>query len=80
MSSAELAQEFPFSDSFGVEPWDTPTERAETIRKTFKREIRRQTTDPAKKRAESLAKKAAERKATDFAKREVKKLAKKALD
>ena len=80
VSSAELAKELPYSGTYGAEPWDTPAERAETISKAIGRDVRRQTTDPAKKRAESLAKKTAEKKATDSAKKEVKKLAKKVLD
>ena len=58
-SSAELAQELPFSGKIGVEPWDTPSERAETIKRTVTRDIRRRTTDSAKKKAESIAKKKA---------------------
>ena len=65
VSTQELAKELPFSGSFGQEPWDTPTERAEPISIAVKRDIR---------------KKAAEKKATDSAKKEVKKLAKKVWD
>ena len=57
VSSAELAQELPFSDTYGVEPWDTPSERVESIKKAVKRGIRKKATDAAKKKAESLAKK-----------------------
>ena len=56
VSSAEL----PFSDTYGVEPWDTPSERVESIKKAVKRGIRKKATDAAKKKAESLAKKALE--------------------
>ena len=59
-STEELAQELPFSDTYGVEPWDTPRERAESIKKAVKRGIRKRATDAAKKKAESLAKKALE--------------------
>ena len=58
MSSAELAQELPFSDTYGVEPWDTPSELVESIKKAVKRGIRKKATDAAKKKAESLTKKA----------------------
>ena len=58
-SSAELAHELPFSDTTGVEPWDTPSERAETIKRTVTRDIRKKTTDAAKKKAASIAKKKA---------------------
>ena len=56
VSSAEL----PLSDTYGVEPWDTPSERVESIKKAVKRGIRKKATDAAKKKAESLAKKALE--------------------
>ena len=42
----------------GVEPWDTPSERVENIKRAVKRTIRKKTTDAAKKKAASLAKKA----------------------
>ena len=58
LSSEELAQGLPFSDTIGVEPWDTPQERVESIKKAVKRSIRKKATDAAKKKAESLAKKA----------------------
>ena len=58
LSSEELAQDLPFSDTYGVEPWDTPQERVESIKKAVKRSIRKKATDAAKKKAESLAKKA----------------------
>ena len=60
VSSAELAKELPFSEEAGVEPWDTPSERVESIKKAVKRGIRKKATDVAKKKAESLAKKALE--------------------
>ena len=60
LSSAELADELPFSVTYGAEPWDTPQERVESIKKATKREIRKKITDSAKKKAESLAKKALE--------------------
>jgi len=60
VSTEELAQELPFSDTHGVEPWDTPSERVESIKKAVKRNIRKKATDAAKKKAESLAKKALE--------------------
>ena len=58
LSSEELAQGLPFSDTIGAEPWDTPQERVESIKKAVKRSIRKKATDAAKKKAESLAKKA----------------------
>ena len=60
VSTQELAQELPFSDTHGVEPWDTPSERVESIKKAVKRSIRKKATDAAQKKAESLAKKALE--------------------
>ena len=33
VSSAELAQELPFSEEAGAEPWDTPSERVDSIKK-----------------------------------------------
>ena len=60
VGTQELAKELPFSGSYDEEPWDTPAERAESISKAVKRNIRRKTTDSAKKKAESLAKKALE--------------------
>ena len=35
VSSAELAQELPFSDEPGTGPWDTPSERVKSIKKSF---------------------------------------------
>ena len=58
-SSAELAQELPFSGKIGVQPWDTPQERADTIKRTVTRDIRKRTTDAAKKKAAGIAKKKA---------------------
>ena len=58
LSSEELAKGLPFSDTYGVEPWDTPSERVESIKKAVKRGIRKKAADAAKKKAESLAKKA----------------------
>ena len=60
LTSAELAEELPFSETYGVEPWDTPSERVESIKKAVKRWIRKKATDAAKKKAESLAMKALE--------------------
>ena len=54
----ELAQELTFSDTIGVEPWDTPSERVENIKRAVKRTILKKTTDAVKKKAASLAKKA----------------------
>ena len=59
VSSAELAHELPFSDTQGVEPWDTPRERVDSIKKAVARDIRKRTTDSAKKKAASIAKKKA---------------------
>ena len=58
VSTKELAQELPISDTYGAEPWDTPSERVESIKKAVKRGIRKKATDAAKKKTESLAKKA----------------------
>ena len=58
LSSAELAQELPFSDTHGTAPWDTPKERADSITKSVTRDIRKCTTDSAKKKAAGFAKKA----------------------
>ena len=58
VSSAELAQELPFSEEPGTEPWDTPSERVESIKKAVKRGIRKKATDFAKKKGKSLAEKA----------------------
>ena len=59
-SSAELAQELPFSDTYGVEPWDTPSERVDSINKAVKRKIRQKDKEVSKKKAAGLAKKALE--------------------
>ena len=60
LSSAELAHELPFSEEGGMEPWDTPKERVDTIKKTLKRGIRKKAAGVAKKKAAGLAKKALE--------------------
>ena len=39
-TSEELATEFPFSGAYGVEPWDTPADRAESGRKRITRQSR----------------------------------------
>ena len=41
LSSEELAKDLPFSDTYGVEPWDTPKERVDSIKKAVKRGIRK---------------------------------------
>ena len=58
VSSAELAQELPFSEESGVEPWDTPSERVDSIKKAVRRGIRKKAGQYAKKKGKSLAKKA----------------------
>jgi len=58
VSSAELAQELPFSTETGVEPWDTPSERVDSIKQAVKRGIRKKAGQYAKKQGKSLAKKA----------------------
>ena len=58
LSSEELAKDLPFSDTYGQEPWDTPSERVESIKKAVKRGIRKKAADAAKKQAASVAKKA----------------------
>ena len=60
VSSEELAKELPFSDTYGPEPWDTPSERVESIKKAVKRGIRKKAAGVTKKKAASLAKKALE--------------------
>ena len=35
VSSAELAQELPFSEEPGTGPWDTPSERVDSIKKSI---------------------------------------------
>ena len=57
-SSADLAHELPFSKEPGTEPWDTPSERVDSIKKSIKRGIRKKAAGVAKKKATSLAKKA----------------------
>ena len=39
-TSKELVAEFPFSGAYGVEPWDTPADRAESGRKRITRQSR----------------------------------------
>ena len=58
VSSAELAQELPFSEEPGIGPWDTPSERVESIKKAVNRSIRKKAVGAAKKKGKSLAKKA----------------------
>ena len=60
LSSAELAEELPFSEEPGTGPWDTPSERVETIKQSIKRGIRKKVAEVAKKKGKSLAKKALE--------------------
>ena len=60
LSSEELAKGLPFSDTYGQEPWDTPSERVESIKKAVKRGIRKKAGGVAKKKAAGLAKKALE--------------------
>ena len=60
LSSAELAHELPFSEEPGTEPWDTPSDRVESIKKSIKRGIRKKAAGVAKKKAAGLAKKALE--------------------
>ena len=58
VSSAELAQELPFSEEPGTGPWDTPSERVESIKKSIKHSLRKKAAGVAKKKGKSLAKKA----------------------
>ena len=58
VSNAELAKELPFSEEPGAGPWDTPSERVESIKKSIKRSIRKKAVGAAKKKGKSLAKKA----------------------
>ena len=51
VSTQELAQELPFSEDIAPKPWETPT-------LAVKRKIRKKAAAVAKKKAESLAKKA----------------------
>ena len=60
VSSAELAHELPFSEEPGTGPWDTPSERVDSIKKPVKRGIRKKAAGVAKKKAAGLAKKALE--------------------
>ena len=57
MSSAELAKELPFSEETAVEPWDTPSERVDTIKKSLQR-FRKKAIWIGKKKGKSVAKKA----------------------
>ena len=50
-SSAELAHELAFSEEPGTEPWDTPSERVDSIKKSLKRGIRKKAAGVAKKKA-----------------------------
>ena len=45
VSSAELAQELPFSGTLGKEPWETPKERSDTLKKSISRKIRKKAGD-----------------------------------
>ena len=58
LTSEELAKDLPFSDTYGQEPWDTPSERVESIKKAVKRGIRKKAAEATKKKAAGLAKKA----------------------
>jgi len=58
VSSTELAQELPFSEEPGTEPWDTPSERVDSIKQLLKRSIRKKTAGVATKKGKSWAKKA----------------------
>ena len=60
VSSAELTHELPFSEEAGIEPWDTPSERVDSIKKAGKHGIRKKAAGVAKKKAAGLAKKALE--------------------
>ena len=51
VSTAELAQELPFSEEPGARPWDTPT-------LAVKRKLKKKAAEVAKKKGKSLAKKA----------------------
>ena len=54
----DLAKELPFSDQPGTEPWDTPSERVESIKQSVKRNIRKRAAAAAKKKGKRLAQKA----------------------
>ena len=58
VGTQELAKELPFSVTYGEEPWDTPSERVESLSKAVKRKIRKKAAEAVKKKGESLAKKA----------------------
>ena len=57
VSTQELAQELPFSEEPGTGPWDTPSERVESIKKSTTRSIRKKAAGAAKKKGKSQAKK-----------------------
>ena len=58
LSSEQLADELPFSEEPGTAPWDTPSERVDSIKQSVKREIRKKAAGVAKKKAAGWAKKA----------------------
>jgi len=58
LSSAALAQELPFSEESGTEPWDTPSEWVDSIKQSLKRSIRKKAAGVATKKGKSWAKKA----------------------
>ena len=58
LTSEELAQDLPFSEEPGTAPWDTPSERVDSIKQSVKRGIRKKAAGVAKKKAASVAKKA----------------------
>ena len=57
VSSAELAQELPFSGTIGQEPWETPKERSDTLKKSISRRIRKKTAETLKTKGKGVAKK-----------------------
>ena len=58
VGTQELAKELPFSVTYGEEPWDTPSERVESLSKAVKRKIRKKAAEAVKKKGESLVTKA----------------------
>ena len=58
VSTEELAKELPFSEEPGTGPWDTPSERVDSIKQSIRRNIRKKAAGVAKKKGKSLAKKA----------------------
>ena len=50
MSSAELAQELPFSEEPGTGPWDTPSERVESIKKSNHAQFPQESITPSAKK------------------------------